>query len=225
MAEPAATARRRRRWPWLLLVLVVFGLAAALALHRYSRPQRLDDLLASQVRQQLGAELVLDGAAGFQLTPGLQALLPKPQLVVGGKTVLRADAIAASVPWRTLWGDHYEIERIELQRPLLDLDALRAWLATRPSSDAPIPDVRFALRVVDGTILASGRPLARDIDIDFANSGDLAAWLASLERDASEVAPLPPGRGTVSAASVQIGETRLEGVRIQLRDDAAPARE
>lgn len=208
----------------MLLVLVVLCLAAAFALHHYSRPQRLADLLASQVREQFGAELVMEGAAGFELTPRLQAFLPKPRLVAGGHTVLRADAIAASVPWRTLWGDHYEIERIELQRPQLDLDALRAWLAMRPSSDEPVPDVRFALRVVDGAILASGKPLAQDIDIDFANSGDLAAWLASLNRDASAAAPLPPGHGSASAASVQIGETRLEGVRIELRDDATPAR-
>lgn len=225
MAETAATGRRRWRWPYLLLVLGVLGLVAAFALHRYSRPQRLADLLAGQVREQLGADLVLDGVAGFELTPRLQALLPRPQLVAGGRTLLRADAIAASVPWRTLWGDHYEIERIELQRPVLDLDALRAWLAARPSSDASAPDVRFTLRVVDGVVIASGKPLADGIDIDFANSGDLAAWFATLDRDTSGIAPLPPGRGSASAASLQVGETRLEGVRIELRDDAAPARE
>lgn len=206
-------------------MLGVLGLIAAFAVHRYSRPQRLADLLVSQVRQQLGAELVLGGAAGFELTPRLQALLPQPQLVAGGRTLLRADAIAASVPWRTLWGDHYEIEQIELQRPVLDLDALRAWLAARPSSYAAAPDVRFALRVVDGKVIASGKPLADGLDIDFANSGDLAAWFAALDRDSSGIAPLPPGRGSASAASLQIGETRLEGVRIELRDDEAPARE
>lgn len=225
MAEAAATGRRRRRWPYLLLVLGVLGLAAAFALHRWSRPQRLADLLVSQVRTQLGAELVLGGIAGFELTPSLQALLPRPQLVADGQVILRADAIAASVPWRTLWADRYEIERIELQRPVLDLDALRAWLAARPSSDAAVPDVRFALRVVDGSVIASGKPVAADIDIDFANSGDLAAWFAALDRDTSAIAPLPPGRGSASAASLQVGDTRLEGVRIELRDDAAPARE
>lgn len=225
MAEAAATGRRRRRWPYLLLVLGVLGLAAAFALHRWSRPQRLADLLASQVHAQLGAELVLGGIAGFELTPSLQALLPRPQLVADGQVILRADAIAASVPWRTLWADRYEIERIELQRPVLDLDALRAWLAARPSSDAAVPDVRFALRVVDGSVIASGKPVAADIDIDFANSGDLAAWFAALDRDTSAIAPLPPGRGSASAASLQVGDTRLEGVRIELRDDAAPARE
>ena len=225
MAETAATARRRRRWPYLLLVLGVLGFVAAFALHRYSRPQRLADLLASQVRQQLGAELVLDGVAGFELAPRLQALLPRPQLIAGGSALLRADAIAASVPWRTLWGDRYEIERIELQRPVLDLDALRAWLATRPSSDAAAPDVRFALRVVDGVVIASGKPVAENLDIDFANSADLAAWFATLDRETNGIAPLPPGRGSASATSLQIGETRLEGVRIELRDDEAPVRE
>lgn len=225
MAEAAATGRRRRRWPWLLLVLGLLGLAAAFALHRWSRPQRLADLLVSQVREQLGAELVLDGAAGFELTPRLRALLPKPRLLADGRTILSADAIAASVPWRTLWADRYEIERIELQRPVLDIDALRAWLAQRPSSDAPTPDVRFALGIVDGSVVASGKPVAEGVDIDFANSGDLAAWLATLGRDAGAIAPLPPARGSGSIERLQIGETRLEGLRIELRDDEAPARE
>jgi hypothetical protein len=225
MAETTSKGRRRRRWPYLLLVVGVLGVVAAFALHRYSRPQRLADLVVSQVHQQLGAELVLGGVAGFELTPRLQALLPRPQLVAGGRTLLRADAIAAIVPWRTLWSERYEIERVELQRPVLDLDALRAWLPARPSSDASAPDVRFALRVVDGVVTASGRPVAEGIDIDFANSGDLAEWFATLDRDTSAIAPLPPGRGNASAASIQIGETRLEGVRIQLRDDEAPAHE
>lgn len=225
MAESSATERRGRRWPYLLLVPGVLGLIAAFAVHRYSRPQRLADLLVSQVRQQLGADLVLGGAAGFELTPRLQARLPQPQLVAGGRTLLRADAIAASAPWRTLWGDHYEIEQIELQRPVLDLDALRAWLAARPDSDAPAPDVRFTLRVVDGMVIASGKPLAEGLDVDFANSGDLAAWFAALDRVGGGIAPLPPARGSASATRLQIGETRIEGVRIELRDDEAPARE
>lgn len=224
MADTTATARRRRRrWPHLLLAIGVLGLVAALAVRHYSRPQRLADLLVSQLRAQLGVELVLGGEAGFGLVPRLQALLPRPQLLAGGRTLLRADAIAASAPWRTLWADAWEIERVELQRPVFELDALRAWLASRPSSQAAAPDVRFALRVVDGSVVSGGTAIAEGIDIEFANSGDLGAWLASFGSDAGAILPLPPARGSASASRLQIGETRLEGLRIELRDDA-PAR-
>ena len=224
MAESPATGRRRRRWPYLLLVLGVLGLVAAFALHRWSRPQRLADLLVSQVRQQLGAELVLGGAAGFELTPRLQALLPQPQLVAGGRTLLRADAIAASVPWRTLWA-------ITTRSSGSNCSArCSTWMPCAPGSQRahpPMPRARRAIRAARRRrrIIASGKPLADGLDIDFANSGDLAAWFAALDRDSSGIAPLPPGRGSASAASLQIGETRLEGVRIELRDDEAPARE
>src|SRR5690606_16589272 len=146
MAEAAANVRRRRRRVvYVLFAAGALGLAAALAVHHYSRPQRLAELLVSLTREQLGADLVLGGEAGFALVPRLQALLPGPQLVAGGRTLLRADAIAARVPWRTLWADAFEIERVELLRPVLDLGALRAWLGSRPSSDAAMPDVRIAL--------------------------------------------------------------------------------
>jgi uncharacterized protein involved in outer membrane biogenesis len=81
MVETPVPGRRRRRWLVALIVLAALGLAAALAVHRYSRPQRLADLLVDQVRAQLGAELQLGGDAGFQLMPRLRAVLPRPRLV------------------------------------------------------------------------------------------------------------------------------------------------
>ena len=137
MVEAHASGRRRRRWLVALLALAALVLVAAIVVHRYSRPQRLADLLVDQVRAQIGAELQLGGEAGFQLTPRLRAVLPGPRLVAGGRVILQADAIAASVPWRTLWADHLEGEQVELQRPRLDLDALRASDAGRVASPPP----------------------------------------------------------------------------------------
>lgn len=224
MVETPATGRRRRRWLVALIVLAALGLAAAIAVHRYSRPQRLADLLVDQVRAQLGAELQLGGDAGFQLMPRLRAALPRPRLVAGGRVVVQADAIAASVPWRTLWADRLEIEQIELQRPRLDLDALRAWLASRPASNAPAPDVRLALRIVDGEVIDGGTSVAQGIQADFSNHADLVAWLAALRSDGEARTLLPPASGRASAESLQFGETRLEGVRIELRDDTTDPR-
>ena len=224
MVEAPASGRRRRRWLVALVVLAALALAAAILVHRYSRPQRLADFLAEQVREQLGAELQLGGEAGFQLTPRLRAVLPRPRLVADGRVILEADAIAASVPWRTLWADHLDIEQVELQRPRLDLDALRAWLASRPASAAPTPDVRLALRIVDGEVVAGGAPVAQGIQADFSNHADLVAWLAALRRDGDARTLLPPASGSASAETLQFGQTRLEDVRVELRDDAPAPR-
>lgn len=224
MVEPPASGRRRRRWLVALLALAALLFVAAIVVHRYSRPQRLADLLVEQVRAQLGAELELGGEAGFQLTPRLRAVLPRPRLVADGRVILQADAIAASVPWRTLWADHLEVEQVELQRPQLDLDALRAWLASRPASGAAAPDVRLALRIVDGEVVAQRKSVAQGIQADFSNHADLVAWLAALRRDGEATMLLPPASGSASAESLQFGQTRLEGVRIELRDDATDPR-
>jgi len=223
MAEQAPQRPRRRRWPRVLLALLVLGVIGAFAVHHYTRPQRLTALLIEQVRDQLGAELTLGSDAGYTLVPGLRAELPQPMLKAQGNVLLRADALRAKVPWRTLWADAYEIERIELVRPVFDLDALRAWLAARPKSTATPPDVRFALRVEHGSVVAAGKPVAEDITLDLANRADLAAWLARFDPHSAD-ALLPPVAGSVEAKAIQIGDTRLEDVHVEIRDDDKPAR-
>ena len=222
MTEQTPQRPPRRRWPRVLLVLLVLGAIGAFVVHRYTRPQRLTALLVGQVRDQLGAELTLGGDAGYALAPGLRAELPQPVLKAQGNVLLRADALRAALPWRTLWADTYEIERLELVRPVLDLDALRAWLAARPPSSAAVPDVRFALRIEQGTVIATGKPVAEDITLDLANSADLAAWLARFDPQSAD-ALLPPIAGSIDAKAIQIGATRLEGVHVDIRDDDKPA--
>ena len=224
MAETAAKRPRRRRWLIALLALLVIAGVVAAMLHRYSRPERITALLVEQARDQLGLELSLGGKAGYALSPRLEAVLPQPELKVQGKLLLRAVSLGASVPWHTLWSDRYEIERVELVQPQLDLDVLRSWLASRPTSSAATPDVRFVLRIADGTIVSSGKPIAKGVDVQLGNSNDLAAWLATFETKAGATTLLPPLGGKVEAAALQLGDTRLEGVRIELRDDAPAAK-
>lgn len=212
---------RRRRWPRVLFALLLLGVIGAFALHRFTRPQHLTALLVGQVRDQLGAELTLGGEARYTLVPGLRAELPQPVLAAQGSVLLRADALRAAVPWRTLWADAYEIERIELVRPVFDLDALRAWLAARPQSTGAPPDVRFTVRIEHGSVIAGGKPVVEDITLDLANSADLAAWLAHFD-PLSQQDLLPPATGTFDAKGVEIGETRLEGVHVEIRDDPGP---
>lgn len=220
----AKRPRRRRRWLLALAVLLALGGVGAALLHHYLQPEQLTALLVEQARSQLGASLTTDGVARFGFVPKLHLQLPRPTLAGSDArhAFLRADSLQAAMPWRSVWSGRYEIERIEIVRPVFDLDAFAQWRASLPPS-GPAPDVRFALRVSDGTIQTAGKTLAEGIDADFANSGDLAAWLAQLGAKAATPL-LPPLAGEASATTVRFGDMRLDGVRIEVRGDDTSAK-
>jgi uncharacterized protein involved in outer membrane biogenesis len=205
-----------------LLALVLIGAGAALALRHFTRPQALTTLLIDQTRSALGAKLSLDGTAHFDFVPKLHLVLPHPTLkAIGASTpFLEAESLNVVVPWHTLWVDRYDIEQIDLAKPTLDLDRFSAWFNARPPSGAPA-DVRFSLHVVSGTIISAGKAVAQGLKMDFASTGDLAAWLAKLAKVTSSTALVPPLRGSAAAAALQIGSTHLDDVRIEIRDDDA----
>lgn len=221
---PERKAKHSRRRLFALLALPLLGGVAAFALRHYTRPDELTALLVEQARSALGADLTTEGAASFSFVPTLSVTVPHPVLKARGAniTLMSADALLAVVPWHTLWADRYDIERIELVKPNVDLDALRTWLAARPASGAAPPDVRFALHVEGGTITSAGKPVAQGVNMELASGGDLAAWLATI--GSAAVTPLiPPLDGSADAAALQIGDTRLEGVHIEVQgDDATP---
>ncbi len=214
-------APRRRRWRIALIALVLLGGAVALALRHYTRPDQLTALLVAQAQSVLGADLAIDGTAAFGFVPDLNVALPHPTLKAhgAGAVLLHAETLRAVVPWHTLWTSHYDIERIELVKPTLDLDALNAWLAARPPTGTAPPDVRFALRVENGTLISAGKTITQGLNMTFANSGDLAAWLANT--GSTSTSALPPLTGHADAATVQFGDTRLDDVHVEVRDDDA----
>jgi len=221
MADTDARARRRRRrWLVVLCLLIVSGALGAFVLHRYSRPQRLTTLLIEQTRSLTGAELTLDGSAGFDFTPNLHLVLPNPVLKSKDTALLTAASLDVIVPWHTLWSDRIDIERIVVERPVLDLDALSAWLAARPAGTSST-DVRFVLDLHDGVVMSAGRKLADGVDLQLANASDLAGWLAQWRATGTATDALPPLDGSASARSVEIGATHIEGLRVEI-DDAAP---
>ena len=218
MPEPDKTRpARRHRWRIALFALVVVGSAAFLTVRHYTRPQQISAWLVAQAQSALGADLVIDGTGSFGFFPQLS--VPRPTLKAHGAqgTLLRAQTLRAVVPWHTLWADSYDIERIELVKPTLDLDALNAWLAARPPTSVAPPKVHFALRVEDGTVTSAGKPVAQGLTIAFANSGDLAAWFASIGAGSL----IPPLGGSADAATLQFGNTRLDDVHVELRSDDA----
>jgi len=216
----AERPRRRRRLAWWCLPALL-GAGAALALRHYLQPARLAAWLGEQARATLGAELA-GGDAQFGFVPKLHVRMPRAELrIPGGARFLGAESVDVLVPWRTLWSGRYEIERIDLVRPTLDLDALSAWLAARPPSDARAPDVRFALRIDDGTVTRSGVALAEGVNLELSNRDDLAAWLAAVRADPA-AARLPPLGGRAAAATVRLGDTVLEGVQVQIGEGETP---
>lgn len=226
MPEPDAKrpSRPRRRWPFALLALLLLGGIGAGLLRHYLQPEELTAMLVEQAHRQLGADLSTGGVAQFGFVPKLHLQLPRPALAPSGTghAFLHADSLQSVMSWRSLWADRYEIERIELVRPVFDLDAFAQWRASLPPS-GPAPDVRFALRVSDGAILSGGKTIAEGVDADFATGGDLAAWLARIGAKAATPL-LPPITGKASAATIRFGDTQLEGVRIEMRHDDASAK-
>ncbi|MEP7043456.1 MAG: hypothetical protein ABI843_10365 [Dokdonella sp.] len=221
MADADARARRRRRrWLIALTLLFVLGALVAFALHRYSRPEKLTAMLIEQTRSLLGAELELGGTGGFDFTPNLHLVLPKPSLKSNDAALLTAASLDVVVPWHTLWSDRIDIERIVVEHPVLDLDALSAWFAARPPSTSSA-DIRFALRVRDGVILSKGKPIAEGVNLQLANAGDLAGWLAHLRAAKDTTDVLPPLGGSADVRTMEIGATRIEGLHVEVSDDVA----
>ena len=221
MPEPR---RRRRRWIALAIAIGVLAVGALIVRHML-RPEAMTAVLVGNARSQLGAELALSESGRFGFVPDLHLVLAKPSLKQTPQSTafLSADSADVVMPWAVLWSDRYDIQRIELVRPRLDLDALNAWLASRPASGAA-PDVRFALRATDAIVTAGGKTIAEHVDLDFASSDDIVGWLTHQRESAKASTLLPPLSGTVQAKTVDWGDTHLEGVRIESSEDDAAAK-
>ncbi|HVT32259.1 MAG TPA: hypothetical protein VHE32_06415 [Rhodanobacteraceae bacterium] len=209
---------RRRR---IVLAVAAFALVAgALAGWYGTRPETLTSFLIGQARSRFGASLALEGPARFGFVPDLRLVLPRPSLgdPAGGAPFLRAETADVVVPWSVLWSDRIEIRSVALAKPTLDVDALDRWLAAHPSSGG-LPDVRFAIRANGTRIVAGARTIASEVDIDLASAGDVTAWLRERSANPATAPLLPPLHGTLRAANVEIGGTRIEGVRVETRDD------
>jgi hypothetical protein len=82
--------------------------------------------------------------------------------------VLRAERIDVAVPWSTLRsrGAVLDVQRVELDAPVLDLPALEAWLDKRPPAETRIPTLRRGLAISGGRIHADGWEIeALDVDL------------------------------------------------------------
>ena len=147
-----------------MLASLVLALAVIASMTLYvSRPQRATRLILQQVGKALGLEITA--------STGDYRLTGTPSLVVhdvvarepGARTpILRAGQASLSLPWSTIRarGDDLTVQRIEFDRPVLDLAALQHWLQQRPQGKTRIPTLTDGLRINNGTLLGDGWRLA-----------------------------------------------------------------
>ncbi|HET8818281.1 MAG TPA: hypothetical protein VFM73_01910 [Xanthomonadaceae bacterium] len=148
----------RRALGWIfagaLLLLLVVAVVLLLQADRVAR------FALGQAGDALGLEITATGAAEYRIrdTPTLVVRDVVARAPGAPVPVLTADRVLLSMPWSTLRGRLRELDftRIELDAPVLQLDALQDWLATRPPGDGRVPTLREGIVVDDGTIVADG---------------------------------------------------------------------
>ena len=139
------------------IFVVASALLVAILLAGYwaSRPQRLSSFIVGRLADALDLEITAAGASEYHLrgTPRL-VLRDVVARRHGDVPLLRADRIDIALPWSTVRarGAELTFQRVELDRPQIDVPALRRWLATRPPSEQRAPTLTDGLRIRDGSI-------------------------------------------------------------------------
>ena len=150
--------------PWpkatLVAVLLTAVLILILALRYMLQPQHVSSAILDRVGNALGLRITASGLSEYRLrgTPTLVVRNLVAREPDAAKPVLRADRIYLSLPWSTIRARGAELvfDRIELDRPVIDLAALQHWLAQRPPSSARMPTFTHGLRMHDGNLVAVG---------------------------------------------------------------------
>lgn len=218
--------------------MLALGMAGLLVLAWLVQPDRLARFALDRVGGELGLEIRATGPASYHLRP-------TPVLHLGGIEARRPGAdqalfssgrVLLALPWSSLRGETADIARVEIDAPMVDLDALDAWLATRPpAAPQPLPVLRGGLGIRDGRVLGAGWRLSIDmlsldrIDPARPSSLTLAGGLA-IGTDADAIpTPLllrldgqPSGRldalhVELASASLHIGaQSAPDAIRISL---------
>jgi|GEM_PF-258397 len=158
--------RPTRRALWLLaaaialLVLLIF-----IALHWLLRPEFATRLMLQRAGAALGLQISANGSAELRLrgTPQLVLRDLVAREPSASDPLLRAKRILIAVPWATIRarGAVLDVERIELDSPVVDLAALQSWQAKRPDRPTRVPTLRRGLVINDGSVLGGNWRLER----------------------------------------------------------------
>lgn len=148
----------RRGLAWIVagIALLLLVVAAVVLL----QADRVARFALDQAGDALGLEITASGAAEYRIreTPTLVVRDVVARVTGAPVPVLAADRVLLSMPWSTLRGRLQDLDftRVELDAPVLHLDALQDWLDTRPPGDGRVPTLREGIVVADGTIIADG---------------------------------------------------------------------
>ncbi len=154
--SPSAT-----RWPksTLIAALLVAVLILILALRYMLQPQQVSSAILDRVGNALGLQITASGVSEYHLR-GVPTLVVRNVVArePGAKRpLLRADRIFLSLPWSTIRarGAKLVFDRIELDRPVIDLPALQHWLDQRPPGTTRLPTLSHGLQIRDGNLVAA----------------------------------------------------------------------
>lgn len=149
---------RRRALRLGVALLVLLG--CVLALRMLLQPARVTGLVLSSLGNSLGLEITASGDSNYTLrgTPTLSVRDLIVRQLGAPSPLLRADRLLVSVPWSTVRsrGTQLDITRIELDAPVLEVDALKHWLASRPEGKSRLPTLSDGLHVTGGRVAGDG---------------------------------------------------------------------
>ena len=166
----AAPAPRRRRWRWLLLAVALL-LAGVATLPLWFNANRIAALALPAAGTASGLVISSSGEAELRWRPTPWLALPNVEVrTPQGALILSAERVEIALPWATLRGQAFEVDELQLHASFVDLEALAAWLDSRPPSEpSPLPDLaRLEMR---GGELRWGDYALQDADIDVIDFG------------------------------------------------------
>ena len=150
------------RWSKSALVaaLLVAALILIFALRYMLQPQQVTSAILDRVGNALGLQITASGVSEYHLrgTPTLVVRNLVAREPGAAKPLLRADRIFLSLPWSAIRarGTELVFDRIELDRPVINLAALQHWLAQRPAGTTRLPTLNQGLQVREGSLVAAG---------------------------------------------------------------------
>ena len=152
-----------RRWHrGRIAVVVLLALLAGLVWLAWTalQPANLMPLLLARLGESTGLVITARGGVSYSVRGMPEVVLHDvdARLPGAGSPMLVADTVRVAMPWSTLRsrGNDLVIDRVELDRPRLDLAEFTRWRASRPPSKQPLPRIPHGIAITDATLAGDG---------------------------------------------------------------------
>ena len=233
MSADAAQAKpqRKRRWRWLLWLALPL-LAAGFGINYLLQPEKLGELLLTQLNQHTGLHISTSEPARVGWYPELHvslngldarlpgddaALLEAESLDLSLPLSLVIDSIRGNDPQPTITG-------LTLRSPKLDLIRLQGWMGTGEGPPPPfmLPDIDSPLRIEGGTLLGDGwRIEDLDIELDQLHARQPSRLTGKLNYLSAAPAStsLPLTFDVLATPAIDSGDLRLQPLHAELQSN------